>query len=189
MNKALVAACFAASLAVSGCGANAAKNAREAREKNPAPCPNIVVLSDAARQVEFAGEETLDDVAYTAEIENVDLQCRYFGDKPIDASVRVKFAFGRGPKGARADNTYTYFVAVTRKDLEVIQKTEFQVPVKFRGGETVVDLTDNINRIVIPRASEKTSGANFEVIIGMALTPKQAIFNRSGKSLKFPELK
>lgn len=189
MNKALTAALFAAAFALAGCGANAAKESRLAKERNPAPCPNIVVLSDAARQIEFAGAEQLEDVAYTAEIQKVDLQCRYFGGKPIDATARIAFSFGRGPKGADANKTYTYFVAVTRKDAEVIEKAEFQIPVKFKGEGAVVNLSDKIDEIVIPRASEKTSGSNFEVVVGLSVTPKQAIFNRSGKSLKFPELK
>lgn len=189
MNKALTGALIAAAVLASGCGGNSAKESRLARERNPAPCPNIVVLSDAARQIEFAGEEQIEDVAYTAEIQNVDLQCRYFGDKPIDATARLTFSFGRGPKGADPNRVYTYFVAVTRKDAEVIEKAEFQVPVRFKGDEKVVTLTDKIDQIVIPRASEKTSGSNFEIVVGLSVSPKQAVFNRSGKSLKFPNLK
>ena len=189
MNKALTAALLVAALLASGCGANSAREARQARERNPAPCPNIVVLNDAARQIDFAGEETLENVAYTAEIEDVELQCRYFGDKPINATAKLTFSFGRGPKAADPNKVYTYFVAVTRKDAEVIEKAEFQIPVRFSGDKNVVTLTDRIDEIVIPRATEKTAGSNFEVIVGMSVTPKQAIFNRSGKSLKFPDLK
>lgn len=189
MNNALAAALFAAILLAAGCGANAARESREAKQRNPAPCPNIVVLNEAARQIEFSGEEGLENVAYTAEIEGVDLQCRYVGGKPIEATARIRFAFGKGPKAVDSNRTYTYFVAVTRKDLEVIEKAEFQIPVRFKGDESVVRVSDKIDQIIIPRANEKTSGVNFEVVIGLSVTPKQAIFNRSGKSLKFPELK
>lgn len=188
MNKALAAALLGAVFAASGCGANAAREAKAARERNPAPCPNVVVLTDAARIIEFAGEERIEDVAFTGEITNVDLQCRYFGAKPINATLKVDFAFGKGPKAGDDKRTYTYFVAVTRKDLEVIEKVEFQIPVKF-GSDDVAVMRDKIDEIVIPRAGEKTSGTNFEVIVGFAVTPKQAVFNRSGKSLKYPELK
>ena len=47
----------------------------------------------------------------------------------------------------------------------------------------------DIDEIVIPRANDNVSGVNFEIIIGFSVTPEQAIFNRSGKSLKFPNLK
>lgn len=188
MNKALAVALIASTIAVSGCGANSAREAKAARERNPAPCPNVVVLSEAARIIDFSGEERIEDVAYTGEIAKVDLQCRYYGDKPIDATVKIDFAFGKGPKATDDKRTYTYFVAVTRKDLEVIEKAEFQIPVKF-GSDTIARMRDKIDKIVIPRASDKTSGTNFEVVVGFAVTPKQAIFNRSGASLKYPDLK
>ncbi|GAB4530021.1 MAG: hypothetical protein Kow00133_18800 [Amphiplicatus sp.] len=187
MNKGFALALFAASAALAaGC---ASDRSRAARERNPAPCPNVVVLADAARAIEFDGEQTLENIAYTAEILGVDLACRYYADKPIDASLTVDFAFGRGPKGAEREHAFTYFVAVTRKDLEVIEKAEFTVPVEFDDDRPVELAEEKIRKIVIPRAGENTSGTNFEVVVGLALTPEQAIFNRSGKSLKFPNLK
>ena len=183
MNKALAVALIAAAAAASGC---ATRESRLAREANPAPCPNVVVLQDAARAIVFDGEETLENVAYTAEIVDVEIACRYYGDKPIDASVKVDLAFGRGPKGAETRSDFTYFVAVTRTNLEVIEKAEFIVPAQFSGGRTIVEERQSIDEIIIPRAGEKTSGTNFEIVVGLALTPQQAIYNRSGKSLKFP---
>ena len=184
MNKGLVAALFAASIAVAACSSS-----REARERNPAPCPNIVVLEDAARMIEFEGEAALENIAYSAEITNVETACRYFADRPINAEVTIDLAFGRGPQGAAGDKVFKYFVAVTRTDLEVIAKEEFQVPIKFGERTTVVLKEEEIEKILIPRAGEQTSGLNFEIIVGFSLTPEQAVFNRSGASLKFPDLK
>ncbi len=185
MNKALAFALFAAAI-VSACSSTKSK---EARQKNPAPCPNIIVLQDAARLVEFAGEETIANVAYSAEIQNVSLQCRYVGSRPIDASVKVALAFGEGPAATERQKTFGYFVAVTRKDAEVIAKEEFFVPVKFEGSRNVRQVEEKIGTIVIPRAGENVAGTNFEVVVGLVLTPEQVIYNRSGASLKFPELK
>lgn len=184
MNKPLAGALFAAVLAAAAC----AGTSREAREKNPAPCPNIVVLNDASRLIEFDGEETLENVAYTGEITNVAVGCRYFGDEPIDAAISVDMAFGRGPKGDTDKKTFTYFVAVTRKDLEVITKREFTVPIDFDGELSIETTEEEIDKILIPRADENVAGANFEIVVGFALTPDQVLFNRSGKSLKFPQL-
>ncbi len=186
MNKILAGALFAAVMVTTACSSN--KLGKQAKEANPAPCPNIVVLSEAARLIEFDGEQSLDDVAYSAEIVDVTMSCRYFGDRPIDMSVDVDFAFGKGPKGADGQKIFKYFVAVTRKDIEVIAKKEFLVPVDFNEDRIVVTLTEEIDKIVIPRKREETSGLNFEVIVGFALTPKQVIYNRSGKSLKFPNM-
>jgi hypothetical protein len=186
MNKGLAGALIAAAAAAAAAGC--ASNSKEAKLKNPAPCPNIVVLQDAARMVEFAGEERLEDVAYTAEIENVALACRYVGDKPIDAEAEVSLAFGRGPKGTSDKRQYAYWVAVTRTNREVIEKREFLIPVEFDGEGTVKRSRQKIDKIVIPRKGEQTSGENFEVVVGLVVTPQQAVYNRSGKSLKFPEL-
>lgn len=182
MNKALAVALIAA--AAAGCASSEAK-----RAANPGACPNALVLADAARAIEFAGDsETLENVAYSAEIQGVDLACRYYEDKPIDASLKLTIAFGRGPKGEALQHPFTYFVAVTRTNLEVIEKKEYTLPVEFDEDENVVVVEEEIGQIIIPRANETVAGNNFEVIVGMALTPEQVLFNRSGKSLKFPNL-
>lgn len=187
MNKGLAGALIAAAVAA-GLAAGCSSNRKEAQLKNPAPCPNIVVLEDAARLVEFAGEERIEDVAWTAEIEDVSLACRYVADKPIDAEVSIRLAFGRGPKASTDEKQYAYWVAVTRTNREVIEKKEFIVPVEFGGDDAVKRVRHEIEEIVIPRKGEETSGTNFEVVVGLVLTPQQAVYNRSGKSLKFPEL-
>lgn len=185
MNKRAAGALFAAVAALAGC----AGVSRESREKNPAPCPNILVLEDASRIIEFDGEQTLEDVAYTGEIVHVESTCRYFGDEPINADVRLDIAFGRGPKGADPERNFEYFVAVTRTNSDVIAKQNFVVPVKFGESKEIVVASEEIDKILIPRAGEEISGVNFEIVVGFNLTASQAIFNRSGKSLKFPNLK
>ncbi len=185
MNKLLAGALFAAAAASSGCSSFK----KEAQEANPAPCPNVLVLSDAARALEFDGAEELENIAYTAEITGLNIACRYFGDEPIDAEITVDMAFGKGPKGAKRQKYFKYFVAVTRKDLEVITKKEFVVAADFGDDKNLVFAQEEIDKIVIPRLNEETSGVNFEIIVGLSLSAEQAIFNRSGKSLKFPDLK
>ncbi|MDZ7628716.1 MAG: hypothetical protein U5J99_09990 [Parvularculaceae bacterium] len=186
MNKALAGALIAAAAAAAASGC--AGNSKEAKLANPAPCPNIVVLQDAARLVEFAGEERIEDVAWTAEIEDVSLACRYIANKPIDVEVNVNLAFGRGPKAASDEKDFAYWVAVTRTNREVIEKKEFLVPIDFGGDDPVRRVRQEIEQILIPRKGEETAGTNFEVVVGLVLTPQQAIYNRSGKSLKFPDL-
>lgn len=182
MNKALFPTLLA-SAALAGCGST-----KEAKLANPAPCPNIVVLEDAARLIEFDGDETIENVAWTAEIENVSLSCRYVGTKPIDAAVKIDMAFGKGPKADSSEHQFNYWVAVTRTNREVITKAEYKVPVRFGDTESVRRAEREIESIIIPRKDESISGVNFEVIIGLVVTPKQALYNRSGKSLKFPDL-
>jgi hypothetical protein len=188
MNKRLAVALFAA-LAAAGCASDEAREARKARAANPAPCPNVVVLSDAARFIDFDGGQTIENVAYTGEVVNVTSTCRYFEDEPINAGLTVDFAFGRGPKATENKKIVNYFVAITRRDSEVITKVEYPLQVNFSGDNPVQTAKIDIDDIIIPRAGEEISGLNFEIVVGFAVTPQQAIYNRSGKSLKFPDLK
>jgi hypothetical protein len=48
----------------------------------------------------------------------------------------------------------------------------------------VVTRTEEIDRIVIPRATADTSGENFEILVGLELTPEQLAFNRAGKRFR-----
>ena len=182
MKKWLVVGLIAAT-ATAGCGST-----KEARQANPAPCPNIVVLSDASRVVEFDGDAAVGNVAWSAEIADVSLNCRYYGDKPIDASAKVSIAFGKGPKANSNEHKFAYWVAITRTNREVIEKREYVVPVKFSGDKDVESVKHEIKEIIIPRKDDSVSGTNFEVVVGLVVTPQEAIYNRSGKSLKFPDL-
>jgi len=188
MNKALAFALIAAVLAGGLASCQSSEEAKAARSRNPAPCPPVIVLADAARMIEFDGEADLERVAWTAEIERAEMSCRYFSDRPIEAELELSIAFGRGPAADALEKQFSYFVAVTRMDREVIAKETFAVPVKFSEKRNVRRVEQDIDEIVIPRASEEISGLNFEVIVGLVVTPEQAVYNRSGKSLKFPEL-
>lgn len=183
-HHALIAAGFFGLVAlIAGCSGSKA-----ALERNPAPCPNVLVLSEAARLIDFDGEQTLDDIAWTGEIEDVVLSCRYFDDKPIKAELEIAFSLGKGPRGDSNSHDFIYFVAVTRRDQEVIAKRDLAVRGKFSRSSNTYTTKVKLDDIVIPRANEKTSGTNFEIIVGFALDREQALYNRSGKSLKFPHL-
>jgi len=157
-------------------------------EPNSGPCPKVFTLQEASRFIEFDGtERSLDTVAYSGEINDVRLSCRYIASDPIRNKLEIDFEIGRGPASEERVYELTYFVAVTRTDRDLIAKEEFTIPVRFGRNESVVSLTEKIVRLVIPRADDDISGGNFEVAVGFALTRRQAIFNRSGVSLKFPE--
>lgn len=156
----------------------------EEAEKNPGPCPVAFALYEASRLVEFKGAESYANVGFTAEINKVRSLCRYVGSQPIHADLTLDMSFGRGPSATGSSATYQYFVAVTRKDIEVIEKKVFPVNVTFPAGVDVVERTEDIGEIIIPRATENTSGANFEIIVGFELTPEQIAFNADGKRFR-----
>ncbi len=158
----------------------------EAGERNPGPCPRAFALYDASRIVEFRdGQESYNSIGFTGEFEKVRSLCRYYSANPIEASMTLDFNFGRGPAAAEQSvATYEYFVAVTRKNIGVINKEVFPLQVTFPPGEDRVSVRDTVNKIVIPRAAEGTSGENFEIIVGFVVNEAQREFNSEGKRFR-----
>jgi Ni/Co efflux regulator RcnB len=153
--------------------------------KNAGPCPFVKVLYDAARYQEFKeGREASSAVGYTAEIQGVAAGCAYKSDEPIKVQMEILFEFGKGPVAEGSSKTYRYWVAVTHRNESVIAKQYFDLPVKFPEGQDRVMLTDKVAQILIPRATATTSGSNFEVLVGLDVTPEMAAFNRDGKRFR-----
>lgn len=157
----------------------------EQSEVNAGPCPRAFALYDAARFIQFTdGEERYASIGYTGEFGDMKSLCRYVGDNPISAGLDLKMDVGRGPAAQGNSFTYRYFVAVTRKNIEVIGKEYFTVTVTFPPGVDRMTVSESIDSIIIPRADETTSGENFEIVVGYDLTPQQVQFNRDGKRFR-----
>ncbi len=156
----------------------------EAAESNPGPCPRAFALYDAGRIVEMKGPESFANVGFTGEIGKIKSLCRYYGERPIEADLEIEMDFGRGPAASGDDAVYEYFVAVTRKNLAVIHKETFPISVRFPAGKDRVSIVEKIDKITIPRASENTSGVNFEIIVGFEVTDEQRAFNAEGKRFR-----
>lgn len=155
------------------------------REPNAGPCPLLGVLYDSARMVEFTSpEERFANVAYTAEMRGVRGLCRYTGSNPIEMNLEIDMAFGKGPAAPGRSKTYRYWVAVTRSNLAPVEKQYFDVRVDFPNNADRMSGAETIQKIVIPRANDTISGANFEILVGFELTPEQLAFNRSGKRFR-----
>lgn len=153
--------------------------------QNAGPCPLVKVLYDAARYVELKdNREQFSAVGYTGEIQSLSSACQYKNAEPIRVQMEVLFALGRGPQAEGSSKTYRYWVAVTDRNRDVIDKTYFNLPVNFPAGQDRVLYTDTLKGISIPRASAKVSGANFEVLVGFDVTPEMVAFNRDGKRFK-----
>jgi len=70
----------------------------------------------------------------------------------IEGDLEMDISFGRGPAAAgQSTATYEYFVAVTRKNIGVINKQTFPIQVTFPAGQDRVRVTERIGEIVIPR--------------------------------------
>ncbi|OLF80854.1 hypothetical protein AWH62_14135 [Maricaulis sp. W15] len=154
-------------------------------EPNAGPCPSALSLYDAHRIVELRdGEVAYENVGFTGEVLAVRSLCSYYGERPILANLEIDFGFGRGPAAQGRERTYEFFVAITRRDMAVIEKEIFPIRVRFDADEDRVFLTETIDAISIPRADEGTSGTNFEILVGFELTDEQLAFNRSGQRFR-----
>ena len=150
----------------SGSGIGAAFDTRQ----NAGTCPPAGSIYNASRVVVFDGEgNTFPYVEYTGEIVDVRLYCRYAGGAPVRAEVEIDFAFGKGPAADSNRRDYTYWVAVTRRSGKVLNKEYFTVGANFSDGP-VTSETEVLQQIIIPRADDSVSAANFEVLIGFDLT-------------------
>ena len=149
------------------------------------PCPYVKVLYDAARYIDFEnGKESTSAVRYSGEINKLVSDCAYKGDSPITIKMVIGFSLGKGPKAPKADTVYRYWVAVTERDKQVLEKTYFDLPVTFDPNSNVKNVATRIDNIVIPRGSQTISGNNFEVLVGFDVTPKMAEFNADGKRFR-----
>ncbi|AXE65213.1 hypothetical protein BBF93_14045 [Hyphomonas sp. CACIAM 19H1] len=180
----ILAATFLAATAVTGCRSSRLAQSLD-NTPNAGPCPVVGSVYDAARYVKFAdgSGELYSDIAYTGEITDVRIYCRYTDDIPLAAEIEIDFAYGKGPKAGADSHIYPYFVAVTRRNGKVLAKETFASEAEFRG-KTLTGKSELVNRISIPRADGSISGVNFEVVVGFDLTPEQLEFNRAGKRFR-----
>lgn len=156
-----------------------------AQLRNAGPCPYVKVLYDASRYVEFKdGKEAATQAGFTGEIQSISSGCAYKGAEPIRIRIEALFQLGRGPQAVGDKHVYRYWVAVTERNQSVIAKEYFDLPVSFAAGQDRAYATDTIEQITIPRADDKVSGSNFEVLLGFDVTPEMAAFNRDGKRFR-----
>ena len=152
--------------------------------QNAGACPPTGAIYQAARVVQFEGdEERYSNVQYTGEIVDVRLFCRYADDEPVRAEIEIDFAFGKGPAGTANRHNYGYWVAVTRRSGRVLNKEQFAVQADF-SESSVTGATEVLQEIIIPRADESVSAANFEILIGFDLTESQRTYNEEGRRFR-----
>ena len=187
MKTTLIGAAALSLLALAGCrSTKEVLSIGAASEANPGPCPRAFALYDASRLVEIRGDgaESFRNVGFTGEIDKVRSLCRYYSDRPIIGDLTIDFSLGRGPAATSDTMTYNYFVAVTRKNIDVIEKAYFPLTVTFPAGQDRVQVTETIDQIEIPRANDTTSGENYEIVVGFVVTPEQRAFNADGKRFR-----
>ena len=153
------------------------------RRTEQGPCPGAAILYDAERVTVLAGDQDAGAgaIVYQGQISDIALACRYNGKRrPISVQVDLTFDL-KVPGGVQGDYVLPYFVAVMRGKETILAREEFQV--SLRTDETgAASVTERVDRIRIPLA-EGTTGAAYQVIAGLRLTPDQVAYNRRGRPI------
>lgn len=150
-----------------------------ASDEVPRPCPDVVLLADASRQVKFNGQgRDLTDVLFEAELEAVRQICTY-DDNELDVDLQVRVIASRGPANADRLANINYFVAVARSDKTVLARRSFDIAIPFPGNRTRVSGLEEIGQIIT--LAEGEDGSNYLIYLGLDLTPEELQFNRANR--------
>ena len=140
------------------------------------PCPEVDLLSDAAKQVKFEGQgRDLTDILFEADLEAVRLVCSY-NDEELDVDLQVRVIASRGPaNNDRVANT-NYFVAVARSNRTILARRSFDIAIPFPGNQTRVSGLEEIGQVITLAPGE--DGSDYLIYLGFDLTPEELQFNR-----------
>ncbi|NNG03805.1 MAG: hypothetical protein HKM95_06840 [Inquilinus sp.] len=140
-------------------------------------CPRVAIVADAAEAMQFrpGPGRDLTDMTSRAQILTLTGQCAY-DDGDVTIAVRMPIVVERGPAFAGGETTYTYFVAVADRDLNVLARESYPVSLEFAGGAGFAAAVEDLEQ-VIPIAGP-ADALRYQVLIGFALDRRQLLSNR-----------
>jgi hypothetical protein len=148
-----------------------------ASEPETRPCPQVVVLADAARQVKFSGPgRDLTDVVFEATIQAVRLVCEY-DENVLDVDLQVRVVAARGPANGDRLANINYFVAVAQTDQTVLARQSFDIAIPVPGTRTQVSGLEEIGQVITLPAG--LTGKDYRIYLGFDLTPEELEYNRA----------
>jgi len=148
-------------------------------------CPRAAVIADAVTLTQFkpgAGGDPI-DVDFTTEISDLSSGCQFkqISEDKYDLVVAVAPVLNttRGPANEDREAQFTYFVSLVGPDQSILVKQPFDQVISFIGNQRRVQtrLNDPPITIDIPDIIP-TTAINYEILIGMQLTPEQLEYNR-----------
>jgi len=140
-------------------------------------CPEVSILGDAENITQFKAGDGRDliDVMYEARIRNIKTGCKILKGR-IVSEVSFELVATRGPAAQGREGEFNYFVAVTDTGGRVLAKEKFDATIAFAANRRragTLELTEQS----IPTTGNQNS-ADFEILVGFQLTPKQLKYNR-----------
>lgn len=150
------------------------------------PCPVGGILGDAETASAFNGAAAPANLIQRTTLTNVSISCSYDSaqkdgtHKRLDAALSFDIVVERGPAARPGSVTVPYFVAVSRNTKAILARESFSRTFDL-AREPRASARERIDRVRIPLAP-KTTGASYEVIVGLAVTPEQLAQNRARHS-------
>jgi hypothetical protein len=181
-------ALLACALALSGCGSDDTgeeaaledepdrPDVRVVVPDDPTGCPRVVVLRDAAQEVQFRGtSQDLTDMVARATFGDFEGGCQYFDDRvTVDMTLQLFAELGPAAQGREAD--FEYFVAITDPQNEILAKEVFPTTIAFAEGRNVAGVSEELTQ-TIP-LERLATGAAYSVVLGFQLDEAQLNYNR-----------
>lgn len=161
-------------LAVAGCGST----------PEPAECPPVSVLSEAASLTRFAPGPGRDlvDVDFRAELTDLRSGCVYAkeegGASKLVVAVGPAIAATRGPANENRKADFQYFVSVVGADADILNKQLFPVSVTFPGNSTRVDVVQDDPPVSIDLPIAAEGEGYYEILLGLQLSEDELLYNR-----------
>jgi hypothetical protein len=157
---------------------------RAARGQSPlrtvarADCPHVGVLADAADLTRFraGGGEDLTDMVMDAKVVGVAGSCD-LARRATNVDLAVTIQATRGPASGTRVLDVPYFVAVTDRDGNVVDRASFSARFEFPANRTTARLVGEEIRLVLP-TPEGMRGRDYAVTVGLQVDEKELAFNR-----------
>jgi hypothetical protein len=150
-------------------------------------CTAVSVLKDAAFVTRFSngGGTDIIDVLHEGEVTGFTETCEYDGDDEtgigrMQTEINVQITATRGPADRQRAATFTYFIALTDLNREVLAKKSVDVVIEFPGNRGKVTAPDEIVGLSIPISPER-SATDYLIFIGFQLTEEEIAYNRRQK--------
>lgn len=148
-------------------------------------CPDIAILADAARVIQFrpGPGRDLTDVEAQGLLQDVRGGCQLKkasdGRRTLLIELTPMVAAELGPADTDRKATFDYFVGIGRAGSpELANKQVFRTSLDFPQNVSQLARFDEAVEIAVPLAAEET-GRNWRIVLGFQLTPEQLEYNRT----------
>lgn len=143
-------------------------------------CPATVALADAAdlRRYRTPESQDLTDLIVNARITGLAGQC-VFADRrrSVEVTLTLTMEATRGPAARERTVSIPYFVAVTDRQDQILDKTIYTVAAEFPANRSRLRLTGEQVTLTLPITQERPP-ASYTVIVGFQLTEAELALNR-----------